>query len=159
MLLGETAVMLDKVAHTYVLGASPGHRSRATLSELRTRASHKELAPDELQRWQRFCDFLRQKGWPVSEVCTTSSAIKELCSVGERPDEAEKQQVTVEQLQQWAATEVPADVAGDCQQFVLLVAQFGREGKPLLPVEDIAAVVDGSVTRAEDNCEKFLHRR
>lgn len=115
--------------------------------------------PDKLQRWQRFCDFLRQKGWPVSEACTTSSALKELCSADTRADEAERQQVTVEQLQQWAATEVPADVVGDCQQLVLLVAQFGRESKPLLPVEDIAAVVDGSVTRAEDNCEKSLHRR
>lgn len=77
---------------------------------------------------------------------------------------AEKQRVTLQQLQQLAETEMPADVVEDCKEFAQLVALFGREGKPLQPVENVRQLRDrctgaiasrGSATSSVVSCTGF----
>lgn len=139
VLLGEGAFMLDKVASEFVMQQA---KFTYTVFELKCMAKDNELEPEQLKRWEQFNKFLLRQGWAVSKLCAQSRLLKELRHGDAHSTPEEKAAVSKADLVKWVGEEPLVTAPEECQDFLELVSKFGKEGTPLLPLAEVAAVLD-----------------
>jgi hypothetical protein len=139
ILLGEGAFMLDDVASEIVMQHA---KFTYTVFELKCMAKDNELEPEQLERWERFSKFLLRQGWAVSKLCAQSRLLKELRRGDAHATPEEKAAVSKADLVKWVGEEPLVKAPEECQEFLKLVSKFGKEGTPLLPLEEVSAVLD-----------------
>lgn len=140
ILLGQVAYVIDQVATFYVFGKDC--RNIHSISNIRTAARDGDLTVEQVEKWEKFCAFIKRRKWKLYELISSTSTLRKLRFATAHGSIDETKNVTVNDLEKWANELLESSQVSNFTQLLKLSTLFTKSDQPLVHRDDIDNIIE-----------------